>query len=55
MRTATRLERGLFMAAAMLLIHPGLVTDLAGLLLLALGLGLQRLRPAAAAVAEASR
>jgi hypothetical protein len=31
------------------------VTDLIGLVLLAVGLGLQRLRPASAAIAEASR
>ena len=55
LRTATWLERGLFMAAALLLIDPGLVTDLIGLALLAVGLGSQRLRPAPAAVAEPSR
>jgi TRAP transporter 4TM/12TM fusion protein len=55
LRPASWLERGLFMAAALLLIDPGLVTDLIGLVLLAVGLGLQRLRPAAGSVAEASR
>jgi TRAP transporter 4TM/12TM fusion protein len=55
LRTATWLERGLFVAAALLLIDPALVTDLIGLVLLAVGLGLQRLRPASAAIAEASR
>jgi TRAP-type uncharacterized transport system fused permease subunit len=44
-RTATWFERGLFLAAAMLLIDPGLVTDAIGLALLALGVGLQKLRP----------
>jgi TRAP-type uncharacterized transport system fused permease subunit len=44
-RPANWLERGIFVAAALLLIHPGLVTDLVGLGLLALGLLLQRLRP----------
>ncbi len=50
LRPATGLERALFLAAAFLLIDPGLVTDVAGLAVLALGLGLQRLRarPAAA-------
>jgi TRAP-type uncharacterized transport system fused permease subunit len=55
LRTATWFERGLFVAAALLLIDPALVTDLIGLVLLAVGLGLQRLRPASAAIAEASR
>jgi TRAP-type uncharacterized transport system fused permease subunit len=55
LRTATWFERGLFMTAALLLIDPALVTDLIGLVLLAVGLGLQRLRPASAAIAEASR
>jgi TRAP transporter 4TM/12TM fusion protein len=55
LRPASWLERGLFMAAALLLIDPGLITDLVGLALLAVGLGLQRLRPDRAAVAEASR
>ena len=55
LRTATWFERGLFVTAALLLIDPALVTDLIGLVLLAVGLGLQRLRPASAAIAEASR
>jgi TRAP transporter 4TM/12TM fusion protein len=45
LRTASWLERALFVAAALLLIHPGLVTDVAGVALLLTGLGLQRLRP----------
>jgi TRAP transporter 4TM/12TM fusion protein len=45
LRTATWFERGLFMVAALLLIDPGLVTDLIGLLLLAIALGVQHLRP----------
>ncbi len=44
LRRATWLERGLFLAAALLLIHPGLVTDVAGLALLLAALGSQRLR-----------
>lgn len=48
LRPATWLERALFVAAAFLLIDPHLPTDAAGLLLLALGLLSQRLRPAAA-------
>ncbi|HEX6211792.1 MAG TPA: TRAP transporter fused permease subunit [Methylomirabilota bacterium] len=55
LRTATWIERGLFVAAALLLIDPGLVTDLVGLTLLAGGIGLQRLRPATAVVARASQ
>ncbi len=46
LRPATWLERGLFIAAALLLIDPGFLTDVIGLVLLALGLGLQKLRPA---------
>lgn len=45
-RSATWLERGLFMAAALLLIDPGLVTDLIGAALLGGALMMQRLRPA---------
>ncbi len=45
-RNATWLERGLFVAAAFMLIDPGLWTDVVGLVLLAVGLGLQRIRPA---------
>ena len=44
LRTATWLERGLFLAAALLLIDPQLVTDLLGLLLLAAALAAQKLR-----------
>jgi TRAP transporter 4TM/12TM fusion protein len=46
-RSATWLERGLFVAAALLLIDPGLVTDLIGAALLGGALMMQRLRPAA--------
>jgi hypothetical protein len=41
----TWLERGLFLAAALLLIDPSIATDLVGVGLLALGLGLQKMRP----------
>jgi len=44
LRRATWLERGLFMAAALTLIHPGIVTDVIGLMLLAAGLLAQKLR-----------
>jgi TRAP-type uncharacterized transport system fused permease subunit len=44
-RPANWLERGIFVIAAFMLIDPGLVTDVIGLVLLALGLGLQKLRP----------
>jgi TRAP transporter 4TM/12TM fusion protein len=54
LRTASWLERALFVAAALLLIHPGLVTDVAGLALLVVGLGLQRLRPDPMATAPAA-
>jgi TRAP transporter 4TM/12TM fusion protein len=54
LRTASWLERALFVAAALLLIHPGLVTDVAGAALLVLGLGLQRLRPDPMATAPAA-
>jgi TRAP transporter 4TM/12TM fusion protein len=43
-RRATWVERGLFLAAAFLLIDPGLYTDLAGFATLAVGLALQKLR-----------
>jgi UPF0716 family protein affecting phage T7 exclusion len=46
-RSATWLERGLFVVAALLLIDPGLVTDLIGAALLAGALMMQRLRPTA--------
>ena len=54
LRTASWLERALFVAAALLLIHPGLVTDVAGAALLVVGLGLQRLRPDPMATAPAA-
>jgi TRAP-type uncharacterized transport system fused permease subunit len=44
LRTATWLERGLLLTAALLLIDPNLVTDLVGLLLLAAALAAQKLR-----------
>ena len=44
-RTARPWERVIFIASALCLIDPGLVTDVIGLGLLAVGLGLQRLRP----------
>jgi len=53
-RVARPWERAIFIAAAFCLIDPGLVTDLVGLGLLALGLGLQRVRPAMA-MARAAR
>jgi TRAP-type uncharacterized transport system fused permease subunit len=43
LRRATWLERGLFFAAAMLLIDPNVVTDVIGIGLLAVGLLLQKL------------
>ena len=52
-RTATWLERGLFIAAALLLIDPGLVTDAIGIALLLAALGLQRFRPAPVTTVEA--
>jgi TRAP-type uncharacterized transport system fused permease subunit len=48
LRPATWLERALFIAAALMLMHPGLVTDLGGIALLLLALGIQRMRPAVA-------
>jgi len=53
LRTATWLERGLFLAAALLLIDPKLVTDLLGLVLLLAALAGQKLRRADPAVARA--
>jgi len=44
-RTASWFERALFVVAAFMLIDPGLWTDLVGLVLLAVGLGLQKARP----------
>ncbi|MBI2159716.1 MAG: TRAP transporter permease [Candidatus Rokubacteria bacterium] len=52
LRPAIWLERGLFIAAAFLLIDPGFTTDMIGLALLAIGLGVQKLRPAAIPVPE---
>jgi TRAP-type uncharacterized transport system fused permease subunit len=52
-RPATWLERAVLLAAALLLIDPGLVTDLIGLAVLGLGAALQRFRPAGRAVAAA--
>ena len=55
LRVATWLERALFFAAAMLLIDPGIVTDVIGLCLLAIALLLQKLWvPRSIAVREAS-
>jgi TRAP-type uncharacterized transport system fused permease subunit len=54
LRVASWPERALFLAAAILLIDPNLVTDAVGFALLLVGLGLQRLRPVAAA-AEGAR
>jgi TRAP-type uncharacterized transport system fused permease subunit len=42
LRAATKVERGLFVVAALLLIDPGLTTDLIGLGVLAVGLLLQK-------------
>jgi len=53
-RIARPWERVIFVAAAFCLIDPGLLTDLIGLALLAVGLGLQKLRPATVAVAAPS-
>jgi TRAP transporter 4TM/12TM fusion protein len=53
-RTATWLERGLFLAAAFLLIDPRLVTDLLGLGVLGTALVIQRLRRSDAMAAEPS-
>ena len=50
-RTATWVERGLFLAAALLLIDPRLVTDAVGLILLFGAIGSQKLRRAEPAVA----
>src|SRR3990167_7558057 len=54
LRPATWFERGWFIVAALLLIDPNITTDVVGFGLLALGLLLQRLRPASAPV-EAPR
>ena len=52
LKRATWLERGFFIVAAFLLIDPQLVTDLVGLVLLASGVALQKLRRADPAVVE---
>jgi TRAP transporter 4TM/12TM fusion protein len=44
-RPATWFERAIFVAAALLLIDPGILTDVIGLVLLGAGLGLQKMRP----------
>jgi TRAP transporter 4TM/12TM fusion protein len=44
LRTATWLERGLFITGAFCLINPGLVTDIIGLMFVAAGLAAQKLR-----------
>jgi TRAP transporter 4TM/12TM fusion protein len=53
LRVATRLERGLFLVAALLLIDPRLVTDVLGLALLGAALLGQKLRRADPVVARA--
>jgi TRAP transporter 4TM/12TM fusion protein len=50
LRPASWLERGLFVAAAFLLIDPGLATDAIGLVLFAAAVILQKVRPGPAAV-----
>lgn len=50
LRSATWLERGLMLAAAILLIDPGVIRDLIGLGLLAAALLMQKLRRADAVV-----
>jgi len=52
-RPATWVERALFVGAALLLIYPGVMTDGGGLLLLAAGLGIQKMRPPAVIPARA--
>jgi TRAP transporter 4TM/12TM fusion protein len=47
LRPARWIERTLFIAAAFMLIDPGLTTDVTGLAVLAVALALQKLRPAA--------
>jgi TRAP transporter 4TM/12TM fusion protein len=51
LRSATGLERGMFLAAAILLIDPNLVTDVAGIALLVAAFALQKLRRPDATVA----
>ena len=55
LRPASWLERVLFLAAAFLLIDPGLLTDLIGLGVLVLGLLIQWLRAGRAARTEGAR
>jgi TRAP transporter 4TM/12TM fusion protein len=55
LRVATWLERAFFLAAAILLIDPHLMTDVVGLACLLVALGLQKFRPAVAATAEGAR
>jgi TRAP transporter 4TM/12TM fusion protein len=50
-RPATPVERGLFIVAALMLIHPGLVTDAIGLGVLAMAVASQKLRRVEPAVA----
>jgi TRAP-type uncharacterized transport system fused permease subunit len=52
LRTATWLERALFLAAAFMLIDPGLTTDLVGLGVLLVAVGLQKLRAAPRVAAD---
>jgi TRAP-type uncharacterized transport system fused permease subunit len=54
LRTASWLERGLFLGAAVLLIDPRLVTDVAGLGLLATAILLQKVRRQDAPVPQAA-
>jgi TRAP transporter 4TM/12TM fusion protein len=54
LRSATWLERALMLGAALLLIDPGLITDLIGLSILAVVLAMQKLRRPDAAVAVRS-
>ncbi len=53
LRVAKPWERAIFIAAALMLIHPGFYTDAAGLCVLAVGLLLQRMRPASMIMAQA--
>jgi TRAP transporter 4TM/12TM fusion protein len=53
MRVAKLWERGIFIAAAIMLIHPGFYTDIAGLCVLAVGLFIQKMRPASVIMAPA--
>jgi TRAP transporter 4TM/12TM fusion protein len=55
LRVANWFERGLFLAAALLLIDPGAMTDLIGAGLLVLGLLIQKLRPLPAVAAQDAR